>query len=259
MTVIDTIKDKLHHHHDKHATTQTPPTPVSPETETSKEAPDVKFSDTPVFDANKITVIFVLGGPGAGKGTQCEKLVTEYGFKHLSAGDLLRAERSREGSRYGAMITEYITEGKIVPMEVTIKLLENAMTETLSTPPSTPGWSNGFGRFLIDGFPRKMDQALKFDESVCKSSFVLFFSTSEEILLERLLERGKTSGREDDNKDSIVKRFRTFLETSMPVVDYYRERNKVVEIDSSPSIDEVYAVVKREMDARLPKKGPANE
>lgn len=64
MTVIDTIKDKLHHHHDKHAATQTPPTPVSPET--SKEAPDVKFSDTPVFDANKITVIFVLGGPGAG-------------------------------------------------------------------------------------------------------------------------------------------------------------------------------------------------
>lgn len=152
------------------------------------------------------------------------------------------------------------------------------MTETLSSPPSAPGWSNGFGRFLIDGFPRKMDQALKFDESVCKSSFVLFFSTSEEILLQRLLERGKTSGREDDNKESIVKRFRTFqrllllvrghadvkfqgtfLETSMPVVDYYRERNKVVEIDSSPSIDEVYAVVKREMDARLPKKGPANE
>lgn len=194
-----------------------------------------------------------------GKGTQCEKLVAEYGFKHLSAGDLLRAERSREGSKYGAMITEYITEGKIVPMEVTIKLLENAMTETLSTPPSAPGWSNGFGRFLIDGFPRKMDQALKFDESVCKSSFVLFFSTSEEILLQRLLERGKTSGREDDNKESIVKRFRTFLETSLPVVDYYRERNKVVEIDSSPSIDEVYAVVKGEMDARLPKKGPAYE
>lgn len=152
-----------------------------------------------------------------------------------TAGDLLRAERSREGSRYGAMITEYITEGKIVPMEVTIKasqkkkknictspvnipsqLLENAMTETLSSPPSAPGWSNGFGRFLIDGFPRKMDQALKFDESVCKSSFVLFFSTSEEILLERLLERGKTSGREDDNKDSIVKRFRTFQPSSPP-------------------------------------------
>ncbi|AAW43998.1 UMP-CMP kinase, putative [Cryptococcus deneoformans JEC21] len=275
MTVIDTIKDKLHHHHhhDKHAAaepaaaqaqtqtqTQTPPTPVSPETsKDASAAPDVEFSDKPVFDANKVTVIFVLGGPGAGKGTQCEKLVAEYGFKHLSAGDLLRAERSREGSKYGAMITEYITEGKIVPMEVTIKLLENAMTETLSTPPSAPGWSNGFGRFLIDGFPRKMDQALKFDESVCKSSFVLFFSTSEEILLQRLLERGKTSGREDDNKESIVKRFRTFLETSLPVVDYYRERNKVVEIDSSPSIDEVYAVVKGEMDARLPKKGPAYE
>ncbi|TYJ54025.1 hypothetical protein B9479_005359 [Cryptococcus floricola] len=267
MPVIESIKNKLHHDKQSPETTtaqQTPPTPVSPETTTGASASEqaapaatAELSDKPVFDANKVTVIFVLGGPGAGKGTQCERLVAEYGFAHLSAGDLLRAERNREGSTYGAMITEYITEGKIVPMEVTIKLLENAMSDILSAPPTTPGWSNGHGRFLIDGFPRKMDQAVKFDESVCKSSFVLFFKTSEEILLERLMERGKTSGREDDNKESIVKRFRTFIETSMPVVDYYRARNKVIEIDSSPPIDQVYAEVKVALDERLPKKGAA--
>jgi UMP-CMP kinase len=105
------------------------------------------------------------------------------------AGDLLRAEQQRAGSTYGAMIKEYITEGKIVPMEVTVKvsfdiplksftadwlqLLENAMRDTLKSPPTFSGdsalganWQGGRGRFLIDGFPRKMDQAIKFDESV---------------------------------------------------------------------------------------------
>ncbi|WVN88030.1 uncharacterized protein L203_103229 [Cryptococcus depauperatus CBS 7841] len=263
MAIAESIKNVLQHdkkpsQHNHEPALQTPPTPVSPE-DTASSVPTTELSEVPVFDSNKVTVIFVLGGPGAGKGTQCEKLVADYGFKHLSAGDLLRAERNRAGSTYGAMITEHITEGKIVPMEVTIKLLENAMSETLSSPPSTPGWSNGHGRFLIDGFPRKIDQAIKFDESVCKSSFVLFLATSEEILLERLLERSKTSGRDDDNKESIVKRFRTFVETSMVVVNYYRERNKVVEVDSSPAIDVVYDKVKLSIDERLPKTGPAYE
>ncbi len=86
-------------------------------------------------------MIFVLGGPGAGKGTQCANLVRDYGFTHLSAGDLLRAEQDREGSEFGQMIKEYIREGKIVPMEVTVQLLENAMMDK----------NKGLGRFLIDG------------------------------------------------------------------------------------------------------------
>ncbi|KAK4051427.1 bifunctional uridylate/adenylate kinase [Microbotryomycetes sp. JL201] len=189
--------------------------------------------DTPAFSKEEATVVFVLGGPGAGKGTQCAQLVKEYGFVHLSAGDLLRAEQQRDGSSYGALIKEFITEGKIVPMEVTIALLRNAMQDAIEQ-----GQGN---RFLIDGFPRKMDQAIKFDESVCPSSLVLFLVCPENILLERLLERGKTSGRDDDNAESITKRFRTFIETSMPVVDYYREMGKVVDIDSSKSIPDVYA------------------
>ncbi|GAA5831075.1 hypothetical protein JCM3766R1_006226 [Sporobolomyces carnicolor] len=195
------------------------------------------------FDTNQVTVIFVLGGPGAGKGTQCARLVEEHHFVHLSAGDLLRAEQTREGSQYGEMIKTYIKEGRIVPMEVTIKLLENAMRAELeqaqrsSTTTAQPTQKK---RFLIDGFPRQMDQAIKFDESVCPSSLVLFLVCPENILQERLLERGKTSGRDDDNAESIKKRFQTFINTSMPVVDYYRKQGKVVDIDSSKTIEQVY-------------------
>ena len=82
------------------------------------------------------------------------------------AGDLLRAEQNREGSQYGAMIKQYIKDGQIVPMEVTIKLLENAIKAALEEGRSGDGWTDGKGRFLIDGFPRKMDQALKFEEDV---------------------------------------------------------------------------------------------
>jgi UMP-CMP kinase len=112
-------------------------------------------------------VIFVLGGPGAGKGTQCSKLVQEFDFEHLSAGDLLRAERNRTGSPFKELINNYIAEGQIVPMEITIALLHAAMKQSTKT------------RFLIDGFPRKMDQALSFEEKVCKSNGVLFFDCPE--------------------------------------------------------------------------------
>lgn len=100
--------------------------------------------DTPTFSPDKIAVVFVLGGPGAGKGTQCEFLVRDYGFTHLSAGDLLREEQDRKDSQFGGVIKDYIKEGKIVPMEITVQLLENAMT-----PDSKEKERNG--RFLIDG------------------------------------------------------------------------------------------------------------
>lgn len=98
---------------------------------------------SPLWSADEVTVIFVLGGPGAGKGTQCSKLVSDYGFKHLSAGDLLREEQDRPGSDFGEMIKTYIKEGTIVPMEVTIQLLENAMKKAMAEEKKST--------FLIDG------------------------------------------------------------------------------------------------------------
>ncbi|KAH7132460.1 UMP-CMP kinase-like protein [Dendryphion nanum] len=188
--------------------------------------------DAPLWSPEEVTVLFVLGGPGAGKGTQCAKLVTDYGFKHLSAGDLLREEQDRPGSQFGEMIKTYIKEGTIVPMEVTIKLLENAMTAAKE--------KENKNLFLIDGFPRKLDQAHAFERSVVPSKFTLFFECTEEVMLERLLDRGKTSGRADDNIESIKKRFRTFVETSMPVVNEFEEQGRVVKVNAMQSPDEVY-------------------
>jgi len=204
-----------------------------------------------VFDPQKVNVIFVLGGPGAGKGTQCELLVKEFDFCHLSAGDLLRAEQNRKESTYGDLIRTCIREGTVVPMEVTIKLLGNAMRSAMQENRSGQGWQNGKGRFLIDGFPRKMDQALEFDKTVCPSTMVLFFSTTEDVMLERLLNRGKTSGREDDNVESIKKRFKTYEADTMPVIDHYANLHKVAEVDSSGTIEQVYHLASKAIRADL--------
>lgn len=207
---------------------------------------------TPAFSPNDVTVVFVLGGPGAGKGTQCANLVRDYGFTHLSAGDLLRAEQERPGSQFGELIKNYIKEGLIVPLEVTVALLENAMTAAID--PSGAGNVAGKkGKFLIDGFPRKFDQAMKFEEVVCPAKFVLFFDCPEAEMERRLLERGKTSGRADDNAESIRKRFRTFIETSMPVVDHYAKENRVIKIDATPKPTEVYKKTQDALVTRLGK------
>lgn len=171
-------------------------------------------------------IFFILGGPGSGKGTQCAKLVDKYGFAHFSAGDLLRAE-VKSGSEQGVMIDDMIQEGKIVPGEITIALLKSAIEGT-----TAPG-------VLIDGFPRQLDQAGAFEKDVSDFEFVLFFDCPEEEMERRLLERGKTSGRTDDNIASIKKRFRTFVETSMPVIQYYEAKGKVHRIDATQSIESV--------------------
>lgn len=199
------------------------------------------------FTPDEALVIFVLGGPGSGKGTQCANLVKNFDFVHLSAGDLLREEQAREGSEYGELISNYIKEGKIVPQEVTLGLLKNAMkAEIMKRLDQDPHYltKNGPVRFLIDGFPRKMDQALSFEDNVCVSRFTLYFECPEEVMLKRLLKRGETSGRSDDNVESIKKRFRTFIETSMPVINYFDTSGKVLKISCDQPVDDVYNQVK---------------
>lgn len=125
--------------------------PVIPASSPALPAPPASPSlsappkSSPTFDPSSVSVIFVLGGPGAGKGTQCAFLVRDFGFLHLSAGDLLRAEQDRPNSQFGSMIRETIREGRIVPMEVTVQLLENAMEEAVRQ-------RGGEGKFLIDGW-----------------------------------------------------------------------------------------------------------
>ncbi|KAI5598324.1 hypothetical protein POPTR_002G134600v4 [Populus trichocarpa] len=184
-----------------------------------------------VSDAEKKpAVIFVLGGPGSGKGTQCANVVEHFGYTHLSAGDLLRAE-IKSGSENGTMIQNMIKEGKIVPSEVTIKLLQKAMQES------------GNDKFLIDGFPRNEENRAAF-EAVTKiePAFVLFFNCPEEEMEKRILSRNQ--GREDDNIETIRKRFNVFLESSLPVVEYYDSKGKVRKVDAAKSVEEVFEAVK---------------
>lgn len=183
----------------------------------------------PVFCKGDKIVIFVVGGPGAGKGTQCERVAQNIPrVVHISAGDLLREERMRLGSQYGELINHYIAEGLIVPMEITINLLKIQMQQTDAKV------------VLIDGFPRAIDQGLAFERSVCPSTAIIYLECPEEILESRLLKRGQSSGRVDDNISSIKKRFQTFIDTSLPVVEYYRGRGNVHTINSSAPAEQVF-------------------
>lgn len=200
--------------------------------------------ETPRFSSSSVTVVFLLGGPGSGKGTQSSNLVADFGFTHLSAGDLLRAEQVRPGSQYGELIKSYIKDGKILPMEITVALLSNAMAEALESGAAADKKTSGKARFLIDGFPRKLDQAEFFERTVCPSEFTLFLNCPEGVMEERLLKRGETSGRDDDNAESIRKRFRVFVDTSMPVVKAFEEQHKVVAVEATGGVDEVYARIR---------------
>jgi len=181
-------------------------------------------------EGHKPLVIFVLGGPGSGKGTQCGKVVAEFGFVHLSAGDLLREEQV-SGSKHGEMIATMIKNGEIVPSEVTVGLLQKAIKKY------------PFGKFLVDGFPRNQENNTAWEaqmEPIVDTRLVLFFECPEEIMQERLLSRGQTSGRMDDNIQSIKKRFVVFMNQTLEVVDHYAKKGKVVTINSNRLPDVVY-------------------
>eukprot|EP00124_Ichthyophonus_hoferi_P003720 Ihof_evm4s342 gene=Ihof_evmTU4s342 len=152
--------------------------------------------------------VFVLGGPGAGKGTQCERIVKEFGYVHLSAGDLLREER-QSGSVNGDLIESYIRDGAIVPVEITIKLIHNAMVKS------------GASNFLVDGFPRNRDNLdgwFREMEGKSEVKCVLFFECSQETCLTRAMKRGETSGRSDDNIESFKKRYTTYENSTRPII-----------------------------------------
>jgi UMP-CMP kinase len=176
-------------------------------------------------------VAFVLGGPGSGKGTQSARLVEEFGVVHLSAGDLLRSHM-KSGSPEGQMVATMIANGQIVPSAVTVGLLQAAMDRS------------GKSQFLIDGFPRNEENRSAFEEQTgIAPKFVLFFDCPEDVMERRIL--GRNEGRTDDNIDTIRKRFKVFMEQSMPVVQHYETTGRVARINADRPAEEVYKDVRR--------------
>jgi UMP-CMP kinase len=195
---------------------------------------DVDVNLDSLDDLPVCQVVFVLGGPGSGKGTQCELLTTRSNdWAHLSAGDLLRAERS-SGGPIGDLINKRIAAGQLVPAEITCKLLENGMKTLCRDKQIT--------KFLIDGFPRNQANIDAWVQTMTKHSveFVLYFECPEEVLVGRLLERGQTSGRSDDTMEVIRKRFQTDKESTSPIVQMFEKEGKVRKIASDKPVEDVY-------------------
>ncbi|RWS23133.1 UMP-CMP kinase-like protein [Leptotrombidium deliense] len=200
--------------------------------------------------AQKPDVIFVLGGPGSGKGTQCLRIAKDFNFVHLSAGDLLREERNTPGSQFGDLIETHIRNGTIVPVEITCSLLENAMNKHSAQRAASGDSSFGAGRFLIDGFPRNLDNYEGWQKQMADKTnvrFVLYFDCPQEVCVERCLKRGQAgSGRSDDNEESLRKRMNTLLNETLPILDLCEKTGyPIKKIKAINSADEVFTDVKQ--------------
>jgi UMP-CMP kinase len=191
----------------------------------------------------KPNVFFVLGGPGSGKGTMCSLAAAQLGWTHLSTGDLLRAERARGGETADS-IERYITAGELVPNEITVKLLKQAMEDATRL--------HGKLNFLLDGFPRSLDNMDGWYEVFGRQAelpTMLHFECPYEVLEKRILGRAKYSGRSDDNVESMKLRFDTFKAKTLPTLELFRSKASVVEVDASQSREDVYSLLKESLRA----------
>ena len=187
--------------------------------------------------------IILFGPPGSGKGTQSENLISTYGFKHLSTGDLLRTEIAAQ-TPLGLEAKNFMDKGELVPDEVVIGMISTALENN----PKVTG-------FLFDGFPRTQAQSEALDKLLklkqTEIGVVLALEVSEDELIKRLLNRGLTSGRSDDNNEEVIRaRIVEYHKKTSAVADYYKQFDKVVHIPGEGTIDEIFTALQAEIDSR---------
>ena len=178
--------------------------------------------------------LILFGPPGSGKGTQSEKIIAKYGFKHLSTGDLLRYEIANE-TPLGLEAQNFMDKGQLVPDEVVIGMISSALDN-----------NHDAKGFLFDGFPRTAAQAEALDKllELKKTAINLMLSleVSEEELVRRLLKRGETSGRSDDNNEKVIRaRITEYHRKTTAVAHYYDQFNKVEIIKGEGTVTEIFA------------------
>jgi len=182
-------------------------------------------------------IVFVLGGPGAGKGTMCELAEFQLGWVHLSTGELLR-EEIESGGPLAETIDALLADGQLAPDEIVVKLLQNAMEVVTRT--------TGKNNFLLDGFPRSLANLDAWGDVFGREAELpkmLYFECPYPVLEKRILGRAKYSGRKDDNIESIKLRFDTFKAKTLPTVELFRSKDKCIDIDTSLDRQAVYALV----------------
>lgn len=182
--------------------------------------------------------LVLFGPPGAGKGTQAEFLIQSFGLIHLSTGDLLRNQIA-EGTKLGKEAKQYMDKGELVPDEVVIGMIKSK----LDAHPDAKG-------FIFDGFPRNVDQAKALDDLLNENgtpiSAMLSLEVEKQELIDRLLSRGKISGRSDDQDESIIEnRINVYNEKTKPLIDYYGKQGKYYGINGMGSIEEIAQRLKK--------------
>lgn len=177
--------------------------------------------------------IVLFGPPGAGKGTQSQKIIEKFNLVHLSTGDILRSE-IQKGTELGLKAKGLIDQGILVPDEVVIGMIDSKLNEN----PSAKG-------FIFDGFPRTVPQAIALDELLKRRNIsitgMIALVVDAEELTKRLLKRGEVSGRADDQNESLIRtRINEYLSKTAPVADYYGKQNKYQEVYGIGDIEEIF-------------------
>lgn len=196
----------------------------------------------PTHSITDMLNLILFGPPGCGKGTQAQNLIKTYNLLHLSTGDLLRSE-IKESTPLGLEAKKYIDKGELVPDEVVIGMISGKIDE----------YAGKVKGFIFDGFPRTkaqaeaLDKLLKFKNTAI--SMVLSLEVPEEEVVARILNRGKTSGRSDDNDPDIIRnRFNVYLKETTAVADHYAQSGKFTAVDGLGTIEEVFGRLKEVVD-----------
>lgn len=180
--------------------------------------------------------VVIFGAPGSGKGTQSELIISEYGLAHISTGDVLRAEIKND-TELGKTAKGYIEKGQLVPDELIVDMLAQVLD----------GKKDSKG-VIFDGFPRTIPQAKALKEMLNKRdtdvSVMLDLQVDEQELIDRLLERGKISGRSDDNLETIKSRLEVYHNQTAPLAEYYIGEGKHVAIKGMGTIEEIFGRIK---------------
>jgi adenylate kinase len=187
--------------------------------------------------------LVIFGPPGAGKGTQSEKIINQYQLAHCSTGDMFRMHIKTQ-TELGQRVKSILDSGQLVPDSITIDMLEDAVQRNLE--------ATGF---IYDGFPRTVHQAESLDEFLAKKDqkidLVLQLDVNEDEIKKRIAERQKVSGRADDDADKLIKRIDEYFQKTIHVLPYYEAQGKVVKVNGIGKIDAIYSQIQTEIDKKI--------
>lgn len=187
--------------------------------------------------------LVLFGAPGSGKGTQSEKLIEQYGLHHISTGEVLR-DHIKRGTELGKIAKGYIDEGQLIPDELMISILDDVLEKE----------AKGKDGVIFDGFPRTIPQAEALKKLLNKRGTdlhaVVGLEVPEDELVERMLNRGKETGRADDNLDTIKKRLAVYHKQTSPLRDYYHKEGKYIPVNGKGKVDDIFESIAMDLERK---------